>query len=76
MKPVALDAWKEAVKAKSQLVYRISQTPDGKELMDMLKQTFSDGSIFNENPTIMARNVGQRDVVQYLIELSENMNNE
>jgi hypothetical protein len=76
MKTIELEKWKDRVKAKSQLVYRVGQTPDGKELYAMMKEVFSDGSIFNENPTIMARNVGQRDVVQYLIELSENMNNE
>lgn len=66
--------WKEAVREKSQLVSRVVESHDGKALFDMLEQTFERRSLFDESTTKMAYNLGQRDVVQYLRELAENVN--
>ena len=76
MKQANIDDWKVAVREKSQLIHRISQSADGKALLDMLEQTFERRSLFDDSPNKMAYNLGQRDVVQYLRELAENMNNE
>lgn len=76
MKPASIDDWKAAVREKSQLVHRVAETHDGKALLDMLEQTFERRSLFDDSTNKMAYNLGQRDVVQYLRELAENMNNE
>jgi hypothetical protein len=75
-KTLDMEQWREAIKKKSQLIHRVGQTDDGKAMLAMLKTTFCDKSLFNESATVTARNIGQRDVVQYLIELAENMDNE
>jgi hypothetical protein len=63
--------WADGLKEKVQLIRRVGNTPDGKKLMELLTDVFEERELFDTDALKMARNLGARDVVQYLRSLLE-----
>jgi len=63
------ETWQEVVRRKSGVVSRVFASPDGKELLKLLDETFCQRSLFDEDPNKTAYNIGQRDLVVYLQQL-------
>lgn len=67
----AKQAWKEALREKSDLVRQVAETELGARLFELLEETFERRSLVGDGPHETYYRLGQRDVVQYLRELRE-----
>jgi len=65
----------EELKRKGQVVRRVLNTPDGKELVEVLERTFQQ-RMFDVDPAKMAYKVGQYELVEYLKTLARMKNHD
>lgn len=70
-KNTPLDRAKQQIGRKSAIVQRVLNSPDGKELIDLLEKEFLYGEMYDPNPHRMIYNLGGRDVVAYLRQLAK-----
>lgn len=63
--------WKDQIKAKAKIVMRVTNTEEGKALIDLLEATFQSGTILGSDPQQTAYNAGQFELVAYLKQLRD-----
>ena len=66
----------EAIEARHRAIYSCFNSPDGKKVLEMLVEDFQKSALFDSDPLVMARNVGQYELVQYLKDMSKGKVNE
>lgn len=60
---------RERLERKAQAFRRLFSTPDGKEVLDILKDEFAEGDLFDVDPCVTAYRLGARDMVVYINQL-------
>lgn len=63
--------WRESFDKNAQAVITTFSTPDGKKVLELLRQHFGSHVVFDENALKMAKKAGQHEIVQYLEALIE-----
>ena len=60
-----------SIKEKGKVYLRVFSTPDGKRVLKDMVDNFMRQELFDGDPLLMAKKVGQHDLVQYISEITQ-----
>ncbi len=58
------------------LFHRVFTTPEGKQVLEMLRKDHQEVAMFSKDPLVMAYNTAQFELVQYLRDMSNGDDND